>query len=369
MSAPNTADEFLDLVQKSGLADAARLQEHLDHLRVSASLPREPEKFADLLVRDAFLTLLQAEQLLLGKWRGFSIGPYKLLERLGAGLHASVYLCEDAALHRRIAVKVLPISLANDYLSLRRFHRECQILASLHHPNIVAAYEGGQADTVTYLSMEYVDGSSLEAIVEKCGPMDVTRTAHYFRQAALGLQYLYERGIVHRDIKPADILVDRTGIVKIIDMGLVRAVVDVNEMRLDKYHGEILGTPDYISPEQTIDPRTVDTRADIYSLGATFYFCLAGHSPFGKGTVAQKVLWHQTRRPKPIRLLRRDVPKELEGLIENMMAKDPAQRPQTPQEVADALAPFTTQPIAPPPENEMPRLSPAASGGQASRSG
>ena len=207
--------------------------------------------------------------------------------------------------------------------------------------------------------MEYIDGSSLEDIVEKCGPMDITRTAHYIRQAALGLQHLHERRVVHRDIKPADILVDRRGMVKIIDMGFARLIADTNELRPGKYDGEVLGTADYMAPEQAIDPQAVDARADIYSLGATFYYCLAGDTPFGEGTLPQKVIWHQTRKPEPIRQLRPEVPKELERLIAHMMAKDPAQRPQTPQEVADALAPYTVEPVAPPPEEEMPWDSPA----------
>jgi serine/threonine protein kinase len=185
------------------------------------------------------------------------------------------------------------------------------------------------------------------------------------RQAALGLQHAHEiAGIVHRDIKPADVLLDRGGGVKIIDMGLARFSDDEPAVLTARHDDVILGTLDYMAPEQAIDPHRVDIRADIYSLGATFYFCLTRHKPFRGGTQTQKRIWLQTQQPEPVRELRPEVPEGLAALIERMMAKDPGQRPQTPQEVADALAPYTAEPIGPPPEDEMPRLSPAASGAQ-----
>jgi len=211
--------------------------------------------------------------------------------------------------------------------------------------------------------MEYVDGSSLQEIIKKVGPMDVTRAAHYMRQSALGLQHAHESaGLVHRDIKPGNILVDRTGVVKILDMGLARFFHDEEDILTKKYDENVLGTADYLAPEQALDSHGVDIRADIYSLGATFYFCLTGRTPFTEGTVAQKLIWHQTRQPKSIKQTRPEVPDGLAALIERMMAKDPAQRPQTPQQIADALAPFTQSAIGPPPDQEMPHLSPAALG-------
>jgi serine/threonine protein kinase len=360
MTAPVTADEFLDLVRGSGVTDDKRLIAYLEELRRTGPLP-EPNKVAGFLVRDGILTHFQAEQILQGKWRRFSIGRYKVLERVGAGLAGSLYLCEDPTLRRPIAVKVLPTGRNNDPLAVARFYRECEILAALDHPNIVRAYEVGEDGTLRYLGMEYVDGSSLEQIVEKCGPMDVTRAAHYIRQAALGLQHVYLRGVVHRDIKPADILLDRHGAVKIIDFGLARIVEDGPDFTAGRYEGDVLGTPDYTAPEQAINPDMADIRADIYSLGCTFQFCLTGRTPFPDGTVAQKVIWHQVGEPEPIRRLLREGSKRpaLAALIKRMMAKDPAQRPQTPQDVAEALTTLSETPIAPPPEDEMPQHSPA----------
>jgi serine/threonine protein kinase len=367
MSAPGTVDEFLDLVQRSGLVDKDRLTAYLADLRATGPLTAEPPRLAGALVRDGILTCFQAEQILLGKWRRLTIGRYKVLERLGFGRTCSVYLCEHEPTHRRVAVKVLPTAKADDPSSLERFYREARAVAALNHPNIVRAYDIDQDDKLHFLVMEYVDGSSLQEIIKKVGPMAVIRAAHYMRQAALGLQHIHESaGLVHRDIKPADILVDRRGLVKIIDLGSCRFFHDGTDIPSRTYDHHVIGTPDYVAPEQALDPSSVDIRADIYSLGATFYLCLVGWPPFPEGTDAQKLIWHQVRQPEPIRRLQSESPRrrELASLIERMMAENPAQRPQSPQEVADALAPFTEQPIGPPPEEEMPRLSPAASSKQ-----
>lgn len=362
MAAPATIDEFLDLVRKSGVADDKRLEAYVQRLRSSAALPTEPSKLAGLLVRDGYLTHFQAEHLMQGKWRRFSIGKYKVLERLGSGGMGQVFLCEHKLMRRRVAVKVLPAAKAKDDSARDRFYREARAVAALDHPNIVHAYDIDQDEDLHFLVMEYVDGSSLQDIVKKSGPLDVSRAAHYIRQAALGLEHAHQAKIVHRDIKPGNILVDRSGVVKILDMGLARFFNDEEDILTKKYDENVLGTADYLAPEQALDSHEVDIRADIYSLGATFYFLLTGKPPFGEGTVAQKLIWHQTRKPKPLSEFRQDVPPALEAVLNKMMAKDRAQRYAMPGEVADALAPFTQVAIAPPSETEMPHLSPAATG-------
>ncbi len=262
-------------------------------------------------MRDGLLTTFQAEQFLQGKWRRFTIGKYKVLERLGSGGMGSVYLCEHKLMRRRVAVKVLPSAKAEDTSSLERFYREARAVAALDHPNIVRAYDIDQDDKLHFLVMEHVDGCSLQEIIKKTGPMDVLRACHYIRQAALGLQHAHETaGLVHRDIKPGNILVDRNGIVKILDMGLARFFHDEDDMLTKKFEENVLGTADYLAPEQALDSHSVDIRADIYSLGATFYFCLTGRTPFAEGTVAQKLIWHQTRQPKPLRSFVRRCRKE-----------------------------------------------------------
>jgi serine/threonine protein kinase len=363
MPAPTTVLEYLELLQKSGVLDDKKLEAYLSRLRAGGALPTRPMDLAALLVRDGVLTHFQAEQILQGKWKRFTIGKYKVLEKLGSGGMGSVFLAEHKLMRRRVAVKVLPTAKAEDPSSLERFYREARAVAALDHPNIVRAYDIDQDDKLHFLVMEYVDGASLQEIVKRSGPLDPVRAAHYIRQSALGLQHAHESaGLVHRDVKPGNILVDRTGTVKVLDMGLARFFHDEEDILTKKYDENVLGTADYLAPEQALDSHTVDIRADIYSLGATFYFCLTGKTPFTEGTVAQKLIWHQTKHPRPVRSFRTDVPEELVAVIERMMAKDPAQRYQTPLEVVEALTPWTQTPIGLPTEAEMPRLSPAALG-------
>src|SRR5215471_17957199 len=273
MPAPTTNDELLDLVRKSGVQEEKKLDAYLEKLRAGSVFPSEPSKLAGYMVRDGLLTHFQAEQLLLGKWRRFNIGKYKVLERLGAGGMGSVYLCEHKLMRRRAAVKVLPAAKGEDPSSLERFYRAARAVAALDHPNIVRAYDIDQDDKLHFLVMEYVDGTSLQEIIKKHGPMDITRAAHYIRQAAIGLQHAHIEGLVHRDIKPGNILVDRSGIVKVLDMGLARFFHDEDDVLTRKFEENVLGTADYLAPEQALDSHAVDIRADIYSLGATFYFC------------------------------------------------------------------------------------------------
>src|SRR5262245_1443920 len=358
MPAPTTIDEFLEVARKSGVIDDKRLAAHLDKLRAAGQLPSDPRDLAVQLVRDGVLTHFQAEQILQGKWRRFTIGKYKVLERIGSGGMGSVYLCEHKFMRRRAAVKVLPTAKAQDPSSLERFYREARAVAALDHPNIVRAYDIDQEENLHFLVMEYVDGTSLQDLVRKGGALDPVRAAHYISQAAQGLQHAHEvAGLVHRDIKPGNLIVDRGGTVKVLDMGLARFFNDEEDNITKKYDENVLGTADYLAPEQALNSHEVDIRADIYSLGATFYFCLTGRTPFNEGTVAQKLIWHQTRQPKSIRTFRDDVPEAVIALIDRMMAKEPGQRFQTPAAVAEALAPFTPEVMSPPPDVEMPRLS------------
>src|SRR5947209_13619190 len=192
MPSPTTSAELLELVRKSEVVDERKLSSHVERLRAAGTLPAEPARLAGVLVRDGLLTQFQAEQFLLGKWRRFTIGKYKVLEKLGAGGMGSVYLCEHKLMRRRVAVKVLPTAKAEDASSLERFYREARAVAALDHPNIVRAYDIDQDDKLHFLVMDHVDGSSLQEIVKKTGPMDVLRAAHYVRQATLGLQPAHE---------------------------------------------------------------------------------------------------------------------------------------------------------------------------------
>jgi eukaryotic-like serine/threonine-protein kinase len=356
MPAPVTVDEFLDLIRKSGVVEESRLSGYMQQIVPNSSKSSDPKHLAGYLVRDGLLTYFQAEQFLQGKWKRFTIGKYKVLERLGSGGMGQVFLCEHKLMRRRVAVKVLPTAKAEDPSSLERFYREARAVASLDHPNIVRAYDIDQDDNLHFLVMEYVDGASLQDIVKKFGAMDVLRACHYIYWSAVGLQHAHENGLIHRDIKPGNILVDRTGVVKILDLGLARFFHDDDDLLTKKYDESVLGTADYLAPEQAIDSHGVDGRADIYSLGATFYFLLTGNPPYVEGTVAQKLIWHQSRDPRPVREYRPEVPEGVVTILAKMMAKRPQDRYQTPAEVAAALSPWVQTPIPPPPEREMPQL-------------
>ncbi|MFO0807490.1 MAG: protein kinase [Gemmataceae bacterium] len=367
MPAPTSNAEFIDLIKRSGVADTARVAAYLQSLRDRGSMPADPSKLSSLMVRDGILTQFQSEQLIQGKWKRFSIGKYKVLEKLGSGGMGQVFLCEHTLMRRRVAVKVLPTAKADDPASLERFYREARAAAALDHPNLVRAYDIDQDGNLHFLVMEYIDGASLQELVKRAGPLNPTRACHYVYWSAVGLQYASEvAGLVHRDVKPGNILVDRQGVVKILDMGLARFFNDQDDILTRKYDERTLGTADYLSPEQVDDSHEVDIRADIYSLGATFYYMLAGTPPFPDGTVAQKLIWHQTRLPTPMGQLRRDVPPVVAAILDRMLAKDPTQRFQSPADVAEALLPFVQTPIEPPAETELPQKCAAAAGVTAS---
>jgi len=363
MAAPKTIIDFIDLVAKSNILERRTLDGYIQKIGGEPNPPTKPRLLAQTMVRDGILTNLQAGLILRGKYKNFIIsGKYKLLEHLGTGGMGSVYLCEHVLMRRRVALKVLPNDKVNDHVVLERFYREARAVAALDHRNIVRAHDIDHDGDLHFLVLEYVDGSSLQYIVEKFGPLTVARAANAIRQTADGLQHAHEAGLVHRDIKPGNLLLDRTGMVKILDLGLAR-FFDDDGGQITRQHNlqNVLGTADYLAPEQALDSAAVDIRGDIYSLGVTFYYLLTGRSPYRDGSVSQKLVWHQISAPTPILEHRPDVPKKIAAIIEVMMAKDPVQRFQTPQDLFDALAPWDEGNDFPP-DHEMPQLSRAAMG-------
>lgn len=343
MSLKLTADSFLTGVKQSGLSDAESIDTLVKTLRGEGIDISNSAAIADAMISRGIITPWQSEKLLQGKFKGFILGRYKLLNLLGKGEMSSIYLAEHTRMKRRCAIKVLPANKVRDTSYLGRFQREAQAVAALDHPNIVRAYdvdtenEGGVE--IHFLVMEYVEGKDLEKLLELKSKFNPVEAADYLRQAAEGLAHAHGAGLIHRDIKPGNLLVDGKGVVRLLDLGLARFFRDNDTESLTIKHDEkVLGTADYLAPEQAVDSHAVDERADIYSLGCTLYFALAGHPPFTDGTLVQRLLAHQTKSPPPIRKQREDVPESLIAIVDKMMQKRKDDRYQSATEVAAALS-------------------------------
>ncbi len=270
-----------------------------------------------------------------------ALGEYDLFEPIGRGGSGTVYRAQHRKLRRKVAIKLL--NKINDKRSIARFQQEMRAIGSLQHPNVVAATDAGEADGVPYLVMEWIQGESVAQLIQTRGPMPVPEACEIIRQAATGLQAIHEHRLVHRDIKPANLMVTSSGHVKILDLGLAL----LHEQDLS--HGAItssgimMGTVDFIAPEQAEDTHKVDIRADIYSLGATFYLLLTGVPPFGPSVAASplaKITAIATGKPIPIADRRPELPTALVAVINRMLARYPEERFATPQEVVQVLSPY-----------------------------
>ena len=332
-------DKFLMLLERSKLVEPDQLTPVIADWKRQASLAEldDAQFCADHLVETGVLTDWQRRKLLEGRYRGFFLGKYKLLAHLGSGGMSSVYLAEHVLMQRRVAVKVLPQNRVADSSYLARFHFEAQAAAALDHRNIVRAYDLDNEGRIHYLVMEYVEGRDLHALVSQDGPLDYHTAANYITQAATGLDHAHHAGMVHRDIKPANILVDLKGTVKILDMGLAKFTAGKGAMPGFSQEEHVLGTADYLAPEQAVNSQTVDHRADIYAMGCTLYFLLTGHPPFATGTPMERMAAHQQQVPPSILLDRPDAPSDLLAICRKMMEKSAENRYQSAAEVCDAL--------------------------------
>ncbi len=268
---------------------------------------------------------------------------YQILRELGQGGMGVVYLAENKLMGRKEVLKVVGSHLINRRGVLDRFLGEIRHAAQLHHPNVVTAYSVLRLGESLVLAMEYVEGLDLAKMVKARGPLPVANASNYVHQAALGLQHAHEHGMVHRDIKPGNLMLARQGnraVVKVLDFGLAKVSREVPADGTLTYEGQMLGTPDFIAPEQISDARRADIRADIYSLGCTLYYLLTGGPPFHGTSLYDILQAHHSRDALPLNLARPEVPVELAALVSKMMAKEPERRFQTPGEVAQALTPF-----------------------------
>ncbi len=337
MSVPEQSiGDFLTVLRSSGLVAPEVLEPLLgSYTAATGSVPEELVR--ELLDRN-LITQWQLDQLRKGKHKGFVLGKYKLLQLLGAGGMGSVYLGKHEVLGHKVALKILPRAHATQSSYLARFVREAQAAARLSHPNIARVVELETSGSIQYMVMDYVEGIDLNAKVKQEGPLEVVDAIEFVRQAAVGLHYAHEEGFVHRDIKPANLMLDKHGMIKILDLGLAKTREDDEAASLtQEFNEKVLGTADYLAPEQTVNSHDADRRADVYALGCTLYFLLIGRAPFAKGTIKDRMRAQRYDVAPNLLDERPDIPAAIAEVYFRMMEKNPDARQQTAQEVADSL--------------------------------
>jgi serine/threonine protein kinase/Leucine-rich repeat (LRR) protein len=332
MSMPVALEQFVKQLADSGVIAPGKLENFIP----PKAFPKDTQELARQLVQSKHLTKFQAQEIYGGRSKSLILGNYTILDKIGAGGMGQVFKAEHRRMHRLVAIKMLPAATMTDAVAVARFQREVEAAAKLRHPNIVATDDADEANGVHFLVMEYVEGSDLSALVKKNGPLPVARAVNYVLQAARGLEFAHGEGVVHRDIKPANLLLDKKGTVKILDMGLAR--IDTGGDTATQAEltgtGAVLGTVDYMAPEQALSTKHVDARADIYSLGCSLYYLVTAHAAYDGDSLMAKLLAH---REQPIPSLGDEVPEEVQAVFEKMVAKKVQDRYQTMSEVVAAL--------------------------------
>lgn len=289
------------------------------------------------MVRRKQLTAFQAQQIYQCKAKHLVMGNYVVLDKLGQGGMGMVLKAQHRRMKRLVALKILPPAMIKTADAVRRFQREVEAAAKLTHPNIVTAHDADEANGTHFLVMEYVEGQDLAAVVRERGSLPLGKALAYVLQAARGLEYAHHRGIVHRDIKPSNLLVDAEGKIKILDMGLARIESAGEEQSELTGTGQIMGTIDYMAPEQALNTKDADARADIYALGCSLFFLLTGKAMYEGDTIMKKLLAHREHPIPSLRSACPQAPDELEAVFTKMVAKKRADRYQTMTDVIEAL--------------------------------
>jgi len=350
---PAPLEQFVKHLEDSGVLAGETLKDFIP----PKAAPKDAQELVRELLRQKKLTRFQAEELWKGKGKSLVPGNYLLLDKIGEGGMGAVYKAEHRRMHRIVAIKMLPPAMTKDPLAIARFEREVTAAARLRHSNIVAADDADEANGVHFLVMEYVDGSDLAALVKKNGPCPVMNAVDYILQAARGLEFAHSEGVVHRDIKPANLLLDKKGVVKILDMGLARIEQGLGPVQAELTGtGAIMGTVDYMPPEQAMDTRKADARADIYSLGCSLFYLLTGQAMYPGDTLMKKLLAHREQPTPSLRAIRPEVPEQVEAVFWKMVAKNVEDRYQTMTEVITDLE-KCRKGQEPPAEPEQPLLS------------
>jgi serine/threonine-protein kinase len=350
----NTVADVVDVLGQHHILDAAQLND----ARGLQRRCKDPRALLMEMVQRGWLSNFQAAKISQGRAAELVLGPYLLLDLLGQGGVGQVFKARHQSMGRICAIKLVRKELLSDPEVVARFYREIEVASHISHPNIVHALDAGPVGSELMMAMEYVNGINLHKYVKQFGKAAVPQACDFIRQAAQGLQYAHERGMIHRDIKPSNLLVTRHGpqggggIIKLLDFGLARLLhpgqgSSTKNLTVMAGTNVMQGTPEYMAPEQALDLHGADTRADIYSLGCTFYFLLAGQPPFASGNLTDVILKHQSAPPPPLDQFRKDVPPAVWEVIRKMLAKRLPDRYQVPGEVAQALAPFVPSRKAP----------------------
>lgn len=335
--------DFVAVLRRSGLVDDGKLRTALagvDLQRVQA------EDVAQLLIEAKLLTQWQAKQLLKGRHKGYRLGKYLLLGELGRGGMAKVFLARHETLLNLVAIKVLARQRLAKPSMIHRFLREARAAAQLNHPNIVRVFDVDADEDRNYLVMEYVRGRSVQDMVDDDGPLAFDKAVRFTREAALGLAAAHKHGLIHRDVKPANLLVEDDKLLRLSDFGLALAASEEEEdaPSLTMQHEEkVLGTADYIAPEQAINSHAIDARADLYSLGYTLYFMLTGQPPFPTGRIVERLTKHCTQEPEGIQHFRPDAPESLLAIVHKLTRKNANERYASAEAAAAALGDWLTR--------------------------
>ncbi len=329
-------EQFVAQLEDSGVISAAEIAAFQE----SHTPPAESaEDLGKLLVKHKKVTKLQAQMVYQGKGDRLLLGNYIIQKKIGAGGMGDVYLAKHKRMKRKVALKTLPAKMTQDQSAIRRFEREVEAAAKLSHPNIVAAHDADEANGIHYFVMEYVDGIDLSAVVKKEGVLQVDVAVNYILQAATGLEYAHEEGIIHRDIKPANLLLDKKGTIKILDMGLARIEDEAHEIPATQLtqDGSVMGTVDYMAPEQAKDTHTADARSDIYSLGCSLYYLLTGESVYRGSTMVNRIMAHQNDPIPSLTGKHILISQDVDAVFQKMVAKKPEDRFQSMSEVIVAI--------------------------------
>jgi serine/threonine-protein kinase len=327
--------DLLPLIRRSGVLSDRQLEEIKGKI-LSGEYPSDSATLAKRLVAESTLTEFQTSRLLRNRASGFVVGQYVLLDRLGEGKKGRVYKAQHKLMGRLVAVKVIAPRIASRTSSIARFHREMRLLGRLDHPNVVRAFDADQVGDLLYFVMEYVAGRDLEQLLQDRGSLAPTEVAAYMAQAALGLGHAHDRGIVHRDVKPTNLMLSAEGEVKVLDLGLGVLMEADRETSFATAAGRCIGTLYYMSPEQATAGE-VDSRSDLFSLGCTMYQLLTGQMPFPGETAAECLTRLATGKPVPINELLPNLPAPFIAVLDKLIANQPEDRFQTAVEAAKAL--------------------------------